>query len=118
MDALHRIADAKIREAIARGEFDDLPGKGKPLQLEDLSRVPEDLRGGYLLLKGAGVLPEEVELRKELLTLQDLLRACTDAGERDRLRRTVRERSLRLAILLDHRRRRIGRALPSWPPFQ
>jgi hypothetical protein len=46
MDTLTKIAEARIREAMERGEFDDLPGKGRPLVLEDLSRVPEDLRSG------------------------------------------------------------------------
>ena len=43
-----------------------LPGKGKPLELEDLSWVPEDLRIGYHVLKNAHVLPPEVELLKDI----------------------------------------------------
>jgi hypothetical protein len=66
---LERIAEARIRDAMARGDFDNLAGKGCRLELDDLSRVPEDLRAGYLLLKNAGVLPEEMQLRKEMVTL-------------------------------------------------
>ncbi len=47
-----RIAEQRILEAQRKGEFDNLPGKGKPLELEDLSWVPEELRIGYHVLKG------------------------------------------------------------------
>ncbi len=70
---LHRIAEQRILEAQREGEFDDLAGKGKPLELEDLSWVPEDLRIGYHVLKNAHVLPPEVELLKDIHTLEDLL---------------------------------------------
>jgi hypothetical protein len=58
MKALALLAESKIQAAIAQGEFDDLPGSGKPLQLEDLSRIPADLRMGFKLLRNAGCLPE------------------------------------------------------------
>lgn len=105
MDALSRIAEARIREAIERGELDDLPGKGKPVKIDDLSRVPEDLRVGTLMLKRAGVLPPELELRKEILSLETLIAACEDDGERQALRRRWNERTLRFRMLLERRRR-------------
>ena len=60
MSSFETIVEARIRDAIARGEFDDLAGKGRPLAFEDLSAVPHDLRAAYLLLNNAGVLPEEM----------------------------------------------------------
>lgn len=81
MHALELIAERRLEEALEAGLFDDLPGAGRPLELEDLSRVPAELRAGYMLLKSAGVLPEEMQLRKELLQLGALLRACQDPGE-------------------------------------
>ena len=105
MDALDRIAEQKLAAAIAAGEFDGLPGLGQPLELEDLARVEEDLRAGYLLLKGAGVLPEEMALKKELLTLGDLLRACEDAGTRATLEGRRRSLLLRYDLLMERRRR-------------
>ncbi len=44
MSYFYRIAEEKIVEAQKAGTFDNLPGKGKPLELEDLSWVPEELR--------------------------------------------------------------------------
>ena len=64
-----RLAEQRILEAQRKGEFDDLPGKGKPLELEDLSWVPDDLRIGYKVLKNARVLLPEVELLKDIHTL-------------------------------------------------
>ena len=105
VDAAWRIAEARIREAIAKGELDRLPRSGKPIVLEDLSGVPDDLRVGYKLLKNAGVLPEELELRKEALTLEAMIAACTDEAERRALRRKASEKELRYRLLLERRGR-------------
>jgi hypothetical protein len=77
---LQRIAEQRILEAQREGAFDNLPGKGKPLELEDLSWVPEDLRIGYHVLKNAHVLPPEVELLKDIHSLEDLLKHVEDEG--------------------------------------
>jgi hypothetical protein len=61
MDIFLAIAEGKIREAVLNGEFDNLPNKGKPLSLDDMAHIPEELRAGYTILKNAGVLPEEME---------------------------------------------------------
>jgi len=107
MNPLDRIAEQRIASAIADGAFADLAGFGQPLELEDLSRVPEELRGGYLLLKGAGVLPEEMDVRNELVTLGSLLRACEDADERATLEERRRGLLLRHEILMERHRRRL-----------
>ena len=109
MRALHRLAETRIREAIDRGDFDDLPGKGRPQRLDDLSRVPADLRAGYILLKNANVLPEELELRKETLTLEDLIRACgEDDAQRAPLQRRLNARLMRINMLAEERLRGAG----------
>ncbi len=55
------IAEQRIAEAIENGDFDDLPGSGKPLELDDDSLVPEELRLAYRVLKNAGFVPPEIE---------------------------------------------------------
>jgi len=52
-----RLVEEKINIALRQGEFDDLPGKGLPLVLEDNSAIPAELRVGDRLLKNAGFLP-------------------------------------------------------------
>ena len=96
---LHRIAEQRILEAQRDGAFDNLPGKGKPLELEDLSWVPEDLRIGYHVLKNAHVLPPEVELLKDIHSLEDLLKHVEDETERRSLAKSIQWKVIRLDML-------------------
>ena len=96
---LERIAEERIRDAIERGEFDNLPGAGKPLRLDGDRLVPGDLRIAYKILKDAGFLPPELELRKEILTLKDLLASVDDDDERLRLTREINHKVLQLNLL-------------------
>lgn len=98
------IAERKIREAIERGDFDNLTLKGQPIPPEDLSAVPVELRMGYKILKNAGCLPQELELRREMLVLQDLLQACRDQEERAVLKKRLSQTRLHYQILLDKNR--------------
>jgi Domain of unknown function (DUF1992) len=94
-----RIAEERIKEAQRAGAFDNLPGKGKPLDLEDLSWVPEDLRIGYLVLKNAHVLPPEAQLLKDIHTIEDLLKHVEDEGERRALAKSIQFKLIRLDML-------------------
>ncbi|EOL8879915.1 TPA: DUF1992 domain-containing protein [Enterobacter mori] len=64
-----------ISDAQRKGEFDNLPGSGEPLVLEDDSHIAPQLRAGYRLLKNAGCLPPELEQRREAVELVDLLKS-------------------------------------------
>ncbi len=83
-EAFDKIAEKKIREAMDNGEFDDLPGKGKPLRLEDDRHLPQDIRLAHKILKNADCLPPELELRKEILTIEELLDGIKDTKEKYR----------------------------------
>jgi hypothetical protein len=76
--ALERVAEKRINEAIQRGEFDNLPGSGKPLNLKDDRQIPDDLRLAYKILRNADCLPPELELKKEIRTAEELLSSLTD----------------------------------------
>lgn len=90
MDIVEQIAEAKIREAVERGDLDDLPGAGKPLALEDGDPyVAPELRMAYRILKNAGYLPEEVRLRREIAEVEDLLMAAGCEAERARASRRL-----------------------------
>ena len=82
MDFFERIAENRILEAIEAGLFDNLPGQGQPLNLEDDSFIPPELRLAYKILKNADCLPPELELRKEVLTLQELVASMEDEAEK------------------------------------
>ena len=99
MSYFWRIAEERIKEAQRAGAFDNLPGKGKPLDLEDLSWVPEDLRISYHILKNAHVLPPEAELLKDIHTIEDLLKHVEDEGERRALAKSIQFKLIRLDML-------------------
>ena len=82
MDAFQRIAENRILEAMEAGVFDNLPGHGKPLRLEDESHIPPELRMVYKVMKMADCLPPEVETRKEIARLQDLVASLPDEAEK------------------------------------
>jgi hypothetical protein len=81
-EAFDKIAEKKIREAMDNGDFDDLPGKGKPLQLEDDRHIPQDIRLAHKILKNADCLPPELELRREIFTIEELLNGVADTKEK------------------------------------
>lgn len=95
---IDRLAEENILTALRRGEFDDLPGSGKPLTLDDDSAVPEALRVAYRILANAGCLPPEQQLRHEIRELEDLLLQIDSAAEEQRLRRRLLLLQTRMAL--------------------
>ncbi|CAM3239416.1 hypothetical protein SB6411_05768 [Klebsiella spallanzanii] len=79
---LDQWAERHILDAQNKGEFDNLPGHGEPLTLDDDSHMPPELRTGYRLLKNAGCLPPELEHRKEAVMLADLLKGVEENDPR------------------------------------
>ncbi|MGV3721135.1 MAG: DnaJ family domain-containing protein [Actinomycetota bacterium] len=71
MSWIEIVADRKIRDAQEEGAFDNLPGKGKPLNLDFDPRVPPELRAAYRIMKDAQVLPEWIQLDKEIRQKQE-----------------------------------------------
>ncbi|MCX8031190.1 MAG: DUF1992 domain-containing protein [Thermodesulfovibrionales bacterium] len=93
MDIFNLIAEKKIDEAIEQGEFENLSGAGKPLNLDDNSFIPEDLRMAYKVLKNSGFLPPELELKKEIINLKDMINTIDD--DKERLKR-IRELNFKI----------------------
>ena len=79
-----KIAEQKIREAMDNGEFDDLPGKGKPIELEDDRHIPQDIRLAHKILKNADCLPPELEIRKEIFSIEEMLEGVKDTKDKYR----------------------------------
>lgn len=86
---LDQTAETRIREAMERGEFDNLPGQGQSLSLDDDRRVPESLRAAYRILKNAGYLPPEMEIRREIRNIEQLLIITEDETERRQARKRL-----------------------------
>ena len=100
------IAERRIREAIAEGHFENLPGAGKPLNLEEYFSTPEDVRMAYSILKNANCAPAEVELLNEVSRLERAVAQASDVKHRDSLQRELTNRRTELAVVFEHRSRR------------
>jgi hypothetical protein len=102
MDFFQILSEDRIKKAYKDGEFDSLPGLGKPMQLEDLSAIPEDLRMAYKIMKNAGYTEDEGRIRQEMVVIEDLLKKCDD-NERENLQRKLNEKLLRFNQLMAKR---------------
>ncbi len=103
MDPIAFVAERKIEEAIERGLFENLPGMGRPLDIEDISHLPPELRMAYTLLKNGGYI-EKLPEAGNIVSTRELLEQCPDEGQTygkmqrlkvmlGRVRRTQGERS-------------------------
>jgi DnaJ-like protein len=78
------LVEQRLQEAVSRGELDNLPGAGRPLELDDDPLVPEDLRVAYRMLKNAGFVPPELETVTEIGWLERLVAETVDDAARAR----------------------------------
>lgn len=65
-----------------KGDLTSEKWKNKPLPLDDDSHIPDDLKMAYKLLKNSGYLPPEIEERKKIEKLEDLIVSTVDEHER------------------------------------
>ena len=89
---IQSIAERRIEESMARGDFDDLPD----------SHVPPELRMAYKVLRNAGCVPPELAERKEISNLADMLEHCGD--EQERVRQMQKLRFMILQARMKHQR--------------
>ena len=82
MDSLAFIAEQRIAEAMRERDLNSPKWKNKPLPLDDDRFVPDDLKMAYKILKNSGYLPPEIEERKEIKKLEDLISTTDDEHER------------------------------------
>ena len=94
---IDRLAEQRIEAAERRGEFEDLPGSGKPLDLETDALLPESLRAGYRLLKNAACLPPDLILRSEIRKVETLLDRAGTEDEAASARRRLQWLQLQLS---------------------
>jgi len=94
--------ETKIKAAMAAGEFDNLPGKGKPLDLKAYSETPEHLRTAYHILKNSGYLPEEVRLKKEMEEVKEKIRLCNSKAEKNKLNKELADISQQFNFYMEY----------------
>lgn len=81
------------------GDFDDLPGHGEPINIEDDSNIPEDLRLVYKILKNADCLPPELQLRKDIRQMEDMLDNIPDEKEKYRQIKKINFKIMQLNMM-------------------
>jgi len=84
-DNFENLVEAKIQQAIADGEFNNLQGKGKPIDLSKYYGMPGHLRLGYQILKNSGYIPEEIRLKKEMEIIKEKIRTSTSENKKKKL---------------------------------
>ena len=82
INPLQRIAEQRIAKAIEDGTLKTDGWKNRPLPLDDDAFVPEDLKMAYKILKNSGYVPPEIETRKEIQKLEDLIVKTEDSHQR------------------------------------
>lgn len=103
--SIEKFVDEQIRRAIEAGEFDDLAGKGKPIDLRAYFETPEDLRMAYSILKSNNFVPEEVEVLKDIEALKKRVETCSDESQKSRLKKEITEKTYTFNMLIEKRRR-------------
>jgi hypothetical protein len=98
--------DKLIEEWLAEKGCEELPGTGKPLNLDEYFSWPEDQRIGISLLRNSGCVPLEVEQLKEIKRLSDEIEKCSDDLLKARLNRKLQEERVQLNLRIEQSRRR------------
>lgn len=101
---LSRIIERNIKKAIDQGTFDNLPGKGKAQELADLRFIPPEQRAAFLALRNSGLLPPEMELRKEIASLEEQLQIAKEE-DKSGISKAITEKKMFYDILMERRKR-------------
>ena len=99
--SLDKIVEEAIKKAQKRGEFDNLPGKGKPIDLSEYFETPEEVRVAQSVLKNAGMTSPEVELLKEIARLREVLAATKDEKKQKELQKQIQEKQIEFSLRLE-----------------
>lgn len=100
-----KIVEALIKEAQERGEFDNLPGKGKPIDLTTYFETPEEVRLAQSVLKNAGMISPEVVLLKEIAELRQMLAAVTDEMKKQEIRKRIEQKQIEFNLMMERQKR-------------
>jgi hypothetical protein len=103
--AFERIVEAMIKEAMERGEFDNLPGKGKPIDLTEYFETPEEVRLANSMLKGAGMTSREVDLLKEIAELKQLQAAVLDEKKKQEIEKKIQQKQVEFSLMMERQKR-------------
>lgn len=100
-----KIVEALIKEAQERGEFENLPGKGKPIDLSAYFEAPEDVRVAQSVLKNAGITSPEVQLLKEIAELRQVHAALRDEAKKEEIQKQIQNKQIEFNLMMERQQR-------------
>jgi D-ribose pyranose/furanose isomerase RbsD len=100
-----KIVETLIKEAQEHGEFDNLPGKGKPIDLSIYFETPEDVRVAQSVLKNAGITSPEVQLLKEIAELRQIQAALADEHKKVEIHKQIQNKQIEFNLMMERRKR-------------
>lgn len=103
--SLEKAVEAIIKEAQERGDFDNLKGKGKPIDLSAYFETPEELRNAHAMLKSAGMVSAEVDLLQEIAALKERLSSTYEEKDRSRIKKIIHDKELQFNVMLERQKR-------------
>lgn len=104
-----RIVEAIIKDAMERGEFDNLPGKGKPIDLTEYFETPEEVRLAHSILKNAGMTSREVELLKEIAELKQVHAALLEEEKKQGIEKQIQQKQMEFKLMMERQKRERGK---------
>jgi hypothetical protein len=106
MSWLSRLAERQIQKARLKGQLQGLEGEGKPLpdRPGDAFVSPGDAVG-FRIMAEAGVLPEEITLKKQVAAQRAHLATLTDPADRKAAMAELAQLEMRQAIAEEARRK-------------
>ena len=103
--SFEKIVEALIKEAQERGDFDNLKGKGQPIDLNAYFETPEEMRLAYSALKNAGIVSPEVELLQEISALKERLTSTYEEAQRSHIKKLIRDKELQLNLMIERQKK-------------
>ena len=100
-----KLVESMIKEAQERGEFDNLPGQGKPIDLTAYFDTPEDVRVAQSFLKNAGMTSREVDLLKEVAELKKLLPSILDDKKKVEIQKEIEKKQIEFSLMMERQAR-------------
>ena len=100
-----RIVEAMIKDAMERGEFDNLPGRGSPIDLSEYFETPEEVRLAHSVLKNAGMTSREVDLLKEIAELKEIMAAVLDEKKKQEIQMQIQQKQVEFSLMMERQKR-------------
>ena len=100
-----KLVEEKIKEAQARGKFDNLPGKGKLIDLSAYFETPEDVRLAQSVLKNGGFTSREVDLLNEIAALKETLVAGVEDTKKQEIQKQIQEKQIEFSVMMERMKR-------------